>query len=143
MGGDNEAVSTDRSPGQSERSQNIRVTLDGCWVDDDRKMRQPLHYRDRGNVDCIGGTWVESSAPPLAQHHVVVTFGQDVLGSHQPLIDRRRRAPMQHHRLHGLARIFEQDEILHVVGADFKHVSMVGGELNMAGLDHLGQSRQT
>ena len=78
----------------------------------------------------------------LAQHHVVVALGHDVLGRQQQLFERRRHAALQQHRLARAAGALEQREVLHVARADLDAVGVLLDELQRLVIDRFGDDRQ-
>ena len=67
--------------------------------------------------------------------------GQDVLGRHQQVLDRRAHAPLQQDRRAGPADLLEQVEVLHVPGADLEDVGVPLDELDLARVHDLGDDR--
>ena len=66
---------------------------------DHRQVRELLHHRDRGDVHGVAGVGFERADAALAQDHVVVAAGQDVLGRKQQFFDGGGDAALQQHRL--------------------------------------------
>ena len=69
-----------------------------------------------------------------------ITLGlpaEDVLGGHQPLLDRRAVAALEHHRAPGAADGQQQREVLHVPGADLEDVGVLGHDVDLGGLHDL------
>ena len=66
----------------------------------------------------------------------------DVLGRHQQLRDRRRQAALEQHRTLHAAQLGEQREVLHVARADLQHVGVLGDEVDVARVHHLGHDGQ-
>ena len=91
-------------------------------VGDDRQVRELVHHRDGREVEEVAGRRVEAADAALAQNHVVVPLGQEVLGGQEELLDRRRQAALQEHRLPGAAGRLEEREVLHVARADLDDV---------------------
>ena len=73
-------------------------------------------------VERVAAVVGERPHAALAEDHVVVAAGHDVLGGHQPLFERRAHAALQQHRLAALAHPLEQREVLHVPRADLDDV---------------------
>ena len=98
--------------------------------------------RHRGDVEGVARRLLEGADPALAQHDVEVAALRDVLRRHQPLLDRRAHAALEHDRLAGVADGLQQREVLGVARADLQHVGVRRDELDVAHVDDLGDHRQ-
>src|SRR3954463_290290 len=105
-------------------------------------MRFLLQHGNGTDVERVPRRALERRDPPLAQDHLGVPFLDDVLGRHQQLLDRRRRAALQQDRLVRPADLGEQVEVLHVARADLDHVRVLEDSLDVAGIHQLGHDRQ-
>ena len=94
----------------------------------------------RSSVKRVVG--LEGADAALAQDHVRVARGQDVLGGEQELLDGRGHAALEQHGLAHLAHAPEQREVLDVARADLEHVGVLGDELDALRLEHLGDHGQ-
>ena len=94
-------------------------------VDDDGQVGQPAQHGDAGQVQGVAGVALEGADAPLAEDHVLVAAGHDVLGAHQPLLIGGGHAPLDHDGLVLMAHGLEQVEVLHVPGADLDHVHVL------------------
>ena len=83
-----------------------------------------LDRRDGREVERIARVGLIGADAALAEHDVGVALVHDVLRRVEPLVDRRREAALQEHRLARLADRLEQAEILHVARADLQHVGV-------------------
>ena len=95
-------------------------------VGHDRQVTQFLDDRDRGDVERVARRRLERPDAALAEDHVVVAAGQDVLRRQQPLFDRGGDAALEEHRLAHVAELAEQREVLHVPRADLEDVRVLG-----------------
>ena len=111
-------------------------------VHDHGQVRQPLGDRHRADVQGVPGGRLEGADAALAEHDVEVAALGDVLGGHQPFLDGGVHAALEHDRLADAADRLQQREVLHVAGADLKHVRVARDQVHVAGVDHLGHDRQ-
>ena len=111
-------------------------------VHQDRQVAHSLDRRHHRQVQRVAREVRERAHPTLAQDHLVVALGEDVLGRHQELLERRRHAPLQHHRLARLAHPLEQRVVLHVAGADLDGVGVALDQLHALHVHRLGHDRQ-
>ena len=93
-------------------------------------------------VERVARRALEGPDPALAEDHLRVPLLDDVLGRHQELLDRGRRAALQQHRLRRPADLGEQVEVLHVPRADLDHVGDLDHRLDVARVHQLGHERQ-
>ena len=138
---DDHAVSSDRDRGPGQRQDQVASAARVRRIDDDRQMRQPLGDRDGADVERVAGRRLERPDAALAENDVEVATLRDVLGRHQPLLDRGVHAALQHDRLAGRADGLEQREVLHVPGTDLQHVGVRADQVHAGRVDHLGDDR--
>ena len=74
-------------------------------IDDDRQVAQPLDVRHGAHVEHVARRVLEGAHAALAQDHVRVALGEDVLGRHQQVLDRRAHAALEQHRLAASGRL--------------------------------------
>ena len=74
-----------------------------------------------------------TSGIPLLEH---------VLRRHQQVVERRREAALEQHRLAGRAHLGQQVVVLHVARADLDHVGDLDHVLDVAHVHQLGDDRQ-
>ena len=68
-------------------------------VDDDRQVRVALDDGHGGDVERVARGVLERADAALAEHHLLVAVGEDVLGGQQQLFDRAHHAALQQHGL--------------------------------------------
>src|SRR5207244_4147838 len=76
-------------------------------VDDHGQVRLLLQDRDGADVEREPHRGLEGLDPTLAEDHARVPLLDDVLGRHQELLDGRREAALEQHRLVGAADLAE------------------------------------
>ena len=111
-------------------------TMTGRWV----SWLSSGHGRQ---VQRVPGVGLERPDAALAQDDVRVARADDVLGGHQPLLDRRAVAALEHDRPGDPPDVAQQRVVLHVPGADLEDVGVLGDDVDLVRLHHLGDDRQT
>src|SRR4051812_12447172 len=106
-------------------------------VGDDWQVRQPMHDRNCGEVEHIARGRIEASHAPLAEYHVLISLGQDVLRAEEKIIDRSCHSALEQHRLLHFADGLEQRVVLHVARADLNAVGDFGHQLCAFGVHRL------
>ena len=130
---DDEAVGADRGAGEGHRSDQGAIPGAVRRVDDDRQVRLQPQDRHGREVERVARGGLEGADAALAEDHVRVARREDVLGGHEPLLDRRREAALQEHRVAALADGLEQHEVLHVPRADLEDVDVLVEHLDVRG----------
>ena len=111
-------------------------------VDDHRQVRLLLEHRDRAEVERVPGRGLEGLDSPLAEDDPVVPLPRDVLGRHQELLHGRGRPALEQHRLVDPPDLRQEQEVLHVAGADLDHVGDLDHLLDVPWVDELGDDRE-
>ena len=93
-------------------------------IDDHRQVGHLFQHRHSGNIQSIAHAVFKGADAALAQHHVGVSGGHDVLGAHHQFLQRGAEAALEQHRNVGASHRLEQLKILHVAGADLDHVHL-------------------
>ena len=127
------AVGADGDAAQGHRPHQRALAGPVARVDHDRQVGQLAEERDRGQVERVAGVRLEGPDAALAQDHVRVARAEDVLGGHQPLLDRRAKAALEQDRPGDPPDVAQERVVLHVAGADLEHVDVLGDELDLAG----------
>ena len=96
-------------------------------VGDHRQVRELLDHRNRGDVHGVAHVSVEGAYAALAQNHVVVSAGHDVLGAEQQLFDGGGHAALEQHGLLNFAERAEQ------IGEIAEKVARAGAKLLRGG----------
>src|SRR5206468_3179463 len=81
---------------------------------DDRQVCDAAQERKHAEVERVAGERLERADAAFAKDDVAVAARDDVLGGHEPLLDGRGQAALQHHRFAQLADPLEKREVLHV-----------------------------
>ena len=110
-------------------------------VDDDRQVALPLDVGNDRQVERVAGRIFEGPDSALAEDHLPVPFGEDVLGRHQEVFHGRAHAAFQEDRDPGAAAFLEQVEVLHVAGADLEDVGVALDDLDLARVHDFGHDR--
>ena len=96
---DQQPVGAGRNRGAAERGHHPRLAAGVRRVDDDRQMRLSFEHRNRSDIEHVAIRRLEGAYAALAENDVVIAAGGDVLGGHQPFVDRRRHAALEDDRL--------------------------------------------
>ena len=106
------------------------------------RWRQVVEERDGRQVHRVAGVGLEGADAALAEDDVGVARADDVLGRHQPLLDGRAVAALEHDRLADPPDGHEQRVVLHVAGADLEDVRVARHDLDLRWLHDLGDDGQ-
>src|SRR5580765_1507501 len=96
---DDDPVRTRGHRGTRKRQDELTPARGMRWIDDHRQMRLLLQHGNGADVERVPRRALKRRNPPLAEDYLGVPFLDDVLGRHQQLLDRRRRAALQQDRL--------------------------------------------
>ncbi len=83
-------------------------------IDHHRQMAHAMQLRHGRQRQRVADVFFVRANAPLAEHHVGVSLGHDVLGGEQKFFQRGAHAALEQHRLALLADRVEQIEVLHV-----------------------------
>src|SRR5262249_47989327 len=121
------------------------VALTGAvaGVDQNREMAAPLDGRNDGEVERVARKVREGADAAFAEHHVVVAFGEDVLGGHKEFVERGGHAAFEEHGLFAAAGAFEEGKILHVARADLDTVGVFFNEVEGFVVDGFGNDAES
>ncbi len=101
-----------------------------------------VEERHGSQVHRVPGVRLERPDPALAQDDVGIAGRDDVLGGHQPFLDRRSVAALEHHRSSDPPDRHQERVVLHVPGADLEDVRILGDDVDLVGLHDLGDDRE-
>src|SRR5260370_10810164 len=104
---DEQAISAN-GYGRARKRQNF-VALAGAvaGIDEDGKMAALFHGRNNGEVEGVARKIGECADAALAEHHVVIALGEDVLGSHEELVEGGGHAAFEENGPFGTARALQ------------------------------------
>src|SRR5436190_1832771 len=139
---DDDPVGARGRRGQRERLDELAPARRVAGVHDHRQVRQFLEDRHGHQVErhaaMIG---LERADPPLAEHHRGIAFLEDVLGSHQQLIEWRREPALEQRGAPRAPDLRQQRVVLHVARADLDHVGDLEHGVQVADVHQLGDDR--
>ena len=102
-----------------------------------------VEQRHGRQVERVARVCLERADAALAQDDVRVAGRNDVLGRHQPLLDRGAVAALEHDRPTRLPDRRQERVVLHVARANLEDVRMLGDDFDLTRLHHFGDGRQT
>src|SRR5581483_1836014 len=140
---DDDPVGAGRDRGARERQDELTAARRMGRVDDHGQVRLLLEHGDRADVEREPCRRLERLDAALAEDHLGVPLLDDVLGRHEEVLDRRRRAALQQHGLRRPADLGEEREVRHVARADLDDVDRIDDRLDVARIHELGDERQT
>ncbi len=82
MNFDEEAIGADGDGGAGERQHFVALASAVAGIDKNGEMAAFFYRRDDGEVEGVARKIGERSNAALAQHDVVIAFGEDILGGH-------------------------------------------------------------
>ena len=98
-----------------------------------------MNHRNGGDVHGVArGRFVGANAA-LAEDHVVVSAGHDVLARQQQFLNRRGDAPLQQNGLARLTQLAQQVEVLHVARPHLETIHIGQHGLDLRDLHHLAE----
>ena len=129
----------------ARESGSTRRRSPAAWrgVDDHRQVGVQLQPGHGAEVEGEAGRCLEGADPALAEDHRLVALLEHVVGRLQQLVERGGQAALEQGRLAEPAGDLEQGVVLHVAGADLDDVGVLGDRLRVAGVEQLGDHRQT
>src|SRR2546429_375493 len=130
--------------GRTGERQNL-VTLPGAMagVDENGQVAALFDRRDDREVQSVARKVRKGPNAALAQHHVVVALGEEVLRGHEKFIEGGGHAALEKNGLLGAAGALEEREILHVARANLDDVGVFFDELERFVVDSFGDDAET
>src|ERR1700693_3469795 len=107
MNFDEETIGADGDGGAGERQNFMALAGAVAGFDEDGEMAAFFYRGNYGEIESVAGKIGEGSHPALAEHYVVVPFGEDVFGGHEEFVERGRHAAFEEHGFFGAAGAFE------------------------------------
>ena len=135
---DEQSIGTSGDRGARHRNHLVAQSGAVTRIGDDRQMRKPVHDRNRRQVEHVAGGGIEAPDAALAQNHVLVSFGENVFGAQEKVVDRRRHSALEQDRLLHPADRLEQGIVLHVARADLDAGGDFRNQLGAFGVHCLG-----
>ena len=126
---DEKAVGAYGDGGAGERENFVAFAGAVRGVDQDGEVATLFDGGDDGEVEGVAGEVREGTDAALAEHDIVVAFGEDVLGGHQKFVEGGGHTALEEHGEFGAAGAFEKREILHVARADLDNVGILLDEV--------------
>src|ERR1700683_2371696 len=105
-------------------------------------MAQTLYRGDDTQIKRVASMVREGAHAALAQDHVVISLGHDVLGGHQEFVEGRRHPSLQQDGVARPAGTFQKREILHVAGANLNYVGVFLDQVERFVVDRFGYYAQ-
>jgi hypothetical protein len=121
---DQEAIGSDGDGGAGEGENFVALAGAVAGIDEDREVTAFFDGGNDGEVEGVARKIGEGADAALAEHDVIVAFGEDIFGGHQKLVERGRHAAFEEDGLFGAASALEEGEILHVARADLDDVGV-------------------
>src|ERR1022692_2360972 len=106
-----QAVGADRHPGAGERGNQAAFARGVARVENHRQVRKLVQHRHGGDIAGIAGGGLEGPYAALAQNHVRVAVGHNVLGGHEQFLDGGTHAAFEQHRTAAAAQRIQQRKI--------------------------------
>ena len=109
----------------------------------DGQVRELVNHRNRGDIHGVARGGLIGADAALAEDHVVVAAGHDVLAGEQQFLDGGGDAALEQHRLAYLAQFAQQIEVLHIARPHLEAIRVRQHRLNLRNLHHLADREQT
>ena len=103
-----------------------------------RKVAAFFHRGNDRKVQRVPGKIGERAYTALAEHHVVISFRQNIFGGHQKLIERGGHPPLKQNWLFGTPCALKKRKILHIARADLDHVAVFLNQIKRLVVDGFG-----
>src|ERR1035437_7054842 len=137
-----QAVGADRHSGARKRRNQAALAGGVAGIENDRQVRKLVQHRYGRDIAGIAGSGLEGPYAALAQNHVGVAVGHNVLGGHEQFLDGGTHAALQQYRPAAAAQRFQQREILHIAGAHLHAVGVLRHHFHVAIAHDLGDDAE-
>src|SRR3989339_1652846 len=135
---DSQAVSACSNCSSCARRDKASYACSMAWVNNHRKMRQLVQYRNRSDVKGVSRVGLKRPDAALAQDDFPVPLAHDVLGSKKKFLIGRPHPPFQEYRLSLFSCFLEEGIVLHVSCSYLQDISILCDKLDIARVKHLG-----
>src|SRR5439155_23517600 len=103
-----------------------------------RKVAAFFHPGNDRKVQRVPGKIGERAYAALAEHHVVISFRQNIFGSHQEFIERGGHPPLKQNWPLGTSRALKKRKILHIARTDLDYVGIFLNQIKRFVVDGFG-----
>src|ERR1035437_4963387 len=121
---DHQAIGARGHGGARHGGDDVAASRAVGWVRDNRQVGEFLDHRNGGEILGVARVGFKGTDAALAENHVVIAAGQDVLGGEQEFLDGGRDAAFEQHGFGLLAEFAQQVEVLHIARADLNDVGV-------------------
>src|SRR5258708_31515604 len=98
---DEKAIGADGHGRARKREDFVALASAVAGIDKNGEMTALFHGRNNGEVEGVARKIGECADAALAEHHVVIALGEDVLGSHEELVEGGGHAAFEENGLFG------------------------------------------
>src|ERR1022692_3540768 len=137
-----QSVGANRHRGAGERGNQAALARGVARVENHRQVRKLIQHRYGRDIASVARRRLEGPYAALAQNHVGVAVGHNVLGGHEQFLDSGTHAALEQHRTAAAAERFQQREILHIARAYLHAVGVLRHQFHIAIAHDLGDDAQ-
>ncbi len=142
---DHQPAGARRHAGAAHAEYQVAAAAAVAGVGDDRQIGLLLDDRYRRQVQGVAGVALPlayGQNSPLAQDDILVSFGDDVFGEGEHLLDAGAEVPLEQDGLLLPRHLGEQVLIVHVPGAYLDYIGVLRGYVHLVLPPHLGDRGQ-
>ena len=139
---DEQAISADSDSGAGKRQNFVALAGAVAGINKNGEMAAFFYRWNDGEVERVAGEIGEGANAALAEHDVVIAFGEDVFGGHKEFVERGGHAALEEDRFFGAAGALEEGEILHVARANLDDVGIFFDQVEAFVVNRLGDDAQ-